>query len=216
LRHSAACQFEDVNAPEQLGALPIFSEGRTFDTIAGIPDILTQVAGFKLQIDAALKHQKQITFAYAPGTGQTVDLQPLKDQLMTENCVADIANRDIWILAGIYNMKEIYTSKREFIAGIDLETIADLKVGVHFDDKGDFKVEDTDFRPRAWAFVPVRIDIEEFSASAPKGARKDMARAFLGSFEGPDLDKQAIKIPDLDVDEFMRRLNAGQVEELDR
>ena len=208
LRYTSACVFDDVNAAVDLSRTFSGDVGNEFSLSLKIPPRILESIPLVDGLEAAINANAQATFGYEYGAGQTVDVRSAYDQLETLECLADIANQDVWVLVATFEMKEVYRAgnKLGVEAGVTLAGPTSLEVKIGSEQKN-FEARDARFSRRAWAFLPYMISIEGFNANANRASRLAVVEDFLGGFEGAE-EEVSRSVPKLNpalLDDFFMR-----------
>ncbi|MGD2118334.1 MAG: hypothetical protein PVG66_08245 [Chromatiales bacterium] len=185
LRHSNACVFKENNGKASINRTLLISNGSGFDISIQLPDKLAKAIPKVDALSVALSAKRKASFSYEINEAVNVDVVSAKDQLRTKDCWADIANRSVWVLVGKFNAKERYTSDQSLKSNAQVRILDSDALKVTVDNTGNFVVEDKEFSPRIWVFMPYRVDIPGFNQEAAKKLRVAMAEDYLGDFEGP-------------------------------
>ena len=183
LRHTSACLFDKVNPKEKLPQLPSWSRGYEFSLNAKLPTVLQQAIAEVSELAATVAIAQTAVLSFEMGMGQTVDVQDAYDQLLVPECLAAIANQPVWVLVGIYEMKETYSRKVGDKADLKVVLLDEADLSVRFNIQGDFSVTQNSMSPRAWGFIAFQQNVPGFDFTAPSASRLAAAEEFLGQLE---------------------------------
>ncbi|MEW8419733.1 MAG: hypothetical protein AB2690_21125 [Candidatus Thiodiazotropha endolucinida] len=156
----------------QLPAFPQISNNNSFEITAKLPETLSKALDNNLDFNFDVKANKLASFSYVSDTADTVDIDVLGQSLLNEDCLKLIANRDILVVASIFHLKEIFKSGKaldntasEFYANAKVKFLKEDSIVFKYTKEGSFSVEDDKFLPRAWALIPMSVNVPGYDVN---------------------------------------------------
>ncbi len=216
LRYTDSCLVGDAVESEKLEKTVKFYSGGNFQIFGELPSKLIKAINGESELRLIIKNDTKIEYGYDVSSSQTIDIDQIDESILSEQCLAKIANRPIWYLAGRISAKEVYSSTSKVSNGAKATLLKNAKLEVLVENNNTFKILDSQPAYRIWIFYPYQINIPNFDSQELLPIRLAMAREFLGQFQGRDIESKPFipNISESDLDIALQGLG-GEVQLID-